>query len=73
MSEWQLIDTAPKDGSKVDLWHPQKGRCTDSFWHKQTYTLYEPWGWGNHSWGRIVGATHWMSLPADPVGSPPHD
>ena len=63
---WQDISTAPKDGTKIDLWHPTRGRLVDAFWNKRTYVLYEPWGWGNASWGRITGATHWRPLPQEP-------
>lgn len=63
---WQSIETAPKDGTKIDLWHPTKGRCVNAFWQRLTSILYEPSCWSNQSWGRIVGATHWMPVPADP-------
>jgi hypothetical protein len=72
MAGWQSIATAPKDGTKVDLWHPTKGRCADAFWHRQTSTLYDPSCWSNQWWGRIVGATHWMPVPTSPVPRPHH-
>lgn len=65
--DWQPIETAPHDGTKIDLWHPDNGRYTDAFWCKQTYTLYEPWGWSNQRLGRIVGVTHWMPMPEPPA------
>jgi hypothetical protein len=63
---WQAIATAPKDGRKVDLWHPTKGRLVDVFWHKQTSSTQLVPGWGTASLGRIVGATHWRPLPEPP-------
>lgn len=68
MNEWQPLETAPRDGTKIDLWHPTNGRFVNAFWCKQTYTLHEPWGWSSQQLGRITGVTHWMPLPR-----PPHD
>jgi hypothetical protein len=59
MTEWQPIETALRDGTKVDLWHPVLGRFTDAYWCKL-------WGW-SYQWGRIAGATHWMPRPAPPT------
>lgn len=63
---WEPIETAPKDGTKVDLWHPTKGRLENAFYQAQTYSPDVPWGWSNPWWGRITGATHWMPLPLPP-------
>ena len=65
---WQDISTAPKDGTVVDLFYPERGRLTDATWG--------PTGWGRHEWRgshtvRMVPSekpTHWMPLPAAPTG-----
>lgn len=77
MSEWQPIETAPKDGTPVDLWiqiYETRGyRATgceyrDSEW--QHYSLPE----FGHSielchvdWQHL--ATHWMPMPEPPKGN----
>lgn len=72
MSEWQPIETAPKDGTKV-----LAGRFTGK--PKADYEGYmavDQWntpsktrGWSG--WGRFNDqywpATHWMPLPAPPA------
>lgn len=30
---WQPIETAPKDGTWIDLWIPSRGRAPDCWWH----------------------------------------
>jgi hypothetical protein len=69
MSEWQLIDSAPKDG-RVILCYGH-GNAT----HIEPMMYYQPDpGQDNGCWGWLEGdtprkqPTHWMPLPA-----PPHD
>ena len=62
MNEWQSIETAPKDGTVVDLWVSEDGRYTDcqfdgGLWlHTQDGLTYS------------LGSdpTHWMPLPPPP-------
>jgi hypothetical protein len=73
--EWQPIYTAPKDGTRVDLW----GKCLLR-WDKASERIVNvAWGpvrdWmGNerddwqHGRGEDFQPTHWMPLPA-----PPHE
>lgn len=74
---WQPIETAPKDGTRVDLLLPDwGGRVTDAYWEHETD------GWGDmpgpqwcvkdhavDGWVEPVGdlPTHWMPLPAPPL------
>lgn len=58
-SDWQAIETAPKDGTRVLVWSAAKGpniaHCGgDKRWH--TRGVY------------LIKATHWMPLPNPPAG-----
>ncbi|MDW9447152.1 DUF551 domain-containing protein [Sinorhizobium meliloti] len=66
MSEWQPIETAPKDGMPILatfwLWdNPEEGRGVDvvswdgAGWSTDAYPVYPP--------------THWQPLPAPPGGA----
>jgi hypothetical protein len=78
-SRWQLIETAPKDGSKVDLCYPPPlGRVINCFWNVR----YGGWNWRApilaHDGAPLPEAkwalssydhlepTHWMPTPAMP-------
>jgi hypothetical protein len=73
MSEWQPIETAPKDGTFVDLWFPENGshivsrRIASCRW-KEDLPGGPAWfaqsGGGGWNMGRK--ATHWMPLPSPP-------
>lgn len=73
MSDWQPIETAPKDGTRVNLWCKRWRPDNDSFSHRWFPDCY--WTKGdsmtNHN-ARWVNmdtawfATHWMPLPEPP-------
>lgn len=76
MSEWQPIETAPKDGTGIlviDMTArlPQAGQA---WWIADVWTLVSPdTGWALEEdlyrsmiW---VSPTHWLPLPAPPVQS----
>lgn len=77
MSEWQPIDTAPRDGSAILATNAgyayELGRCVVVFWET------DPVDNGEHGWMqpddgdevRHTWLTHWMPLPASPSQSPP--
>ena len=65
-AKWQPIETAPKDGTLIDLWYPIRGRITNRRWYRK-----------NKFWGGEVGKfdriatldeepTHWIPLPDAP-------
>lgn len=72
--QWQPIDTAPKDGTEVDLWgidqFAQWGpthlrgprRYTNCRWAKGSFEEHV-WHHRNHG---TIKATHWMQLPDPP-------
>ena len=51
---WQNIDTVPKDGTIVDLWHVKGFRVVDEWWDAE-----DGWtgGWLEDQF------THWMKSP----------
>lgn len=57
MSEWQPIETAPKEGALVLLWI--EGGVEIGFWNGKT------WDDGNF-YDDIGTPTHWMPLPEPP-------
>lgn len=68
MNDWKPIETAPKDGTPVDLW-VLGDRTADCTWNK-TRKRWEHW-WGlDGGMGRSAvdgEPTHWMPLPEPPM------
>lgn len=65
---WQPIETAPRDGTEVDLWSPGCGRTVDSEWKEGRWRYWGPNEFGNNDWCWLkYPPTHWMPIPADPV------
>jgi hypothetical protein len=70
MSEWQPIETAPRDGTDVLVYVPKP------HWHyppPATPGVFEAW-YGYGKWkidtddnGTWVEPTHWMPLPSPPA------
>ena len=66
--EWRPIETAPMDGTIIDLWS-QSGRQADCKWD----TSWTFWGMGGFDTMDWVGIpewekpTHWMPLPDPPA------
>lgn len=65
MSEWQPIETAPKDGRKLLMWHPGMALGAlvlfwmDGYWREPANSL-----------GLKTTPTHWMPLPDPPKVTP---
>lgn len=72
MTSWQPIETAPKDGSSIDVWG-KHGRYPDAFWG------LPPYGqrcWCTEQWHTTYDEvyaqkiepqpTHWMPIPGGP-------
>lgn len=71
MSEWQPIDTAPKDGTEIDLWCEdvmETGfRVIEAKWNRRFGT----WEVSDEPLHVAIGnegvhATHWMRPPKPP-------
>jgi len=63
MSEWQPIETAPKDGKRIICWGP-KLAVAECEWRKRFRD--EPEGWYRSNQPPHVHPTHWMPLPEPP-------
>lgn len=78
MSEWQPIETAPKDGTPVDGWcihltRPDEypgWRHTGIWWEGGAW-LTRPGRFSDYVWAvedpaNVIKVTHWMPLPDPP-------
>lgn len=68
MSEWQPIESAPRDGTEIQLW--AKGEWfPNAHWCRSKLGWYEEYWdahWCSYSESGIYNATHWMPLPTPP-------
>jgi len=65
MSEWQPIDTAPKDGKEILAYAPENEYC-ESRIGVIYFTEYD--GWISADYDAVkYEPTHWMPLPPPPV------
>lgn len=60
--QWQPIETAPKDGTYVDLLHEDGTRLTDCYWNAAICC----WDCGG-AWHPDGSFTHYMPLPKAPA------
>jgi hypothetical protein len=58
--EWQPIETAPRDGTPVDLWHKDGFRVTEQWWEKSDST------WSGLAYDHF---THWRPI-TEPGAAP---
>lgn len=63
MSEWQPIETAPKDGTAILVWTGR--RCTCANWSNRQFKRWNN-GW-DHDRNGFIDPTHWMPLPEPPA------
>lgn len=69
MGEWQPIETAPKDGTEVDVWVADGTgggyRIADAYWCASR----ERWRFNGqiHDIAWTDDPTHWMPLPSPPL------
>ena len=73
MSEWQSIETAPRDGTEILLkiplqWEEPQGRIgsgdyVSAYWYDESSEF-----WVNRldNWISLYRPTHWMPLPKPP-------
>lgn len=71
MSDWQPIETAPKDGNEILVFYQTRKKVVIAYWEPQSYNKKPRPYWaaiGSH-WiesDRKYPPTHWMPLPAPP-------
>lgn len=74
MSEWQPIDTSPKDGTRILAWcvhdNAKWAREQDrSDWQGPVVASWIEHNGGGWMWHGLAGRfTHWMPLPEPPKG-----
>ena len=70
---WQPIETAPKDGTVIDLW--VKSGCLHGG-HRECFAEFRDGCWQSERWNGMdvvewlpieFQATHWMPVPAPPT------
>lgn len=64
---WQPIETAPKDGTVIDIWTTNRGRIVNVAYTLDDFDGTYYWGCEN---GGVYEPTHWMPLPDSPTTQP---
>ena len=67
--EWQLLRTAPRDGSKIDVWTENGVRYVDVFWFEGPAFPEGAFVYYDNNLRDLIDvddATHWMPRPAPP-------
>jgi hypothetical protein len=69
LGEWQLLKTAPRDGSKIDVWTENGVRYVDVFWYEGPAFPEGAFAYYDSNLRDLIDvddATHWMPRPAPP-------
>ena len=71
MDKWMPIETAPKDGTEVQLWGDEDWIPKARWLHVHGGWYVEYWDadWRSYSDSAVYNPTHWMPLPAPPQES----
>lgn len=71
--KWRTIESAPKDGTEVDLWCHNKlsittglGRATDCHFYRGEWIRWTGCD-ENDGYVTVYNATHWMPIPDGPA------
>ena len=65
--EWQDIETAPKDGGKIDVYFNGAGRITDVYYRTKGIAGWcRDHGFPQQTTVFFDSPTHWMPLPSPP-------
>ena len=73
---WETMESAPKDGTQVDLWcrapglSSGPGRTPDCWYSDGYWWRYDDQYGGAQCRSRVHDATHWMSTPEPPLNRP---
>ena len=68
--DWQPIETAPKDGTKVLVWSNSNvwNEPDVAYWGRSNPLNQPAWAGGHCRVSHIDQPTHWMPLPPPPKG-----
>lgn len=79
MANWETINTAPKDGTVIDVWVPGEfgSRWVDVCWSKSSHQCIDSYcdscpndlnvfGWRDPIADERLNPSHWMPRPAPP-------
>jgi hypothetical protein len=77
---WQPIESAPKDGTRIDLWvvrlsssgkHHDEHRAPEAYWDCERERWRCKWLTANGypAFDKHYTTTHWMPLPPPPEGA----
>jgi hypothetical protein len=69
MSEWQTIDTAPRDGTKILIWDELNDEVSIVFFNHDDADAYTGWFHVN-DWVGGARFLHWMPTPPKPSSEP---
>lgn len=72
MSEWQPIETAPKDGTEILGWCQRLGRHIVSWGCQPQHNPHHFWISSTCNINHIDQPTKWMSLPDPPPSGSAH-
>ena len=67
MTEWQSIETAPKDGTRILTWCPKNDAIVLYYDFIYDNNNEKQWFWkdtAEHMWGHQP--SHWIALPKAP-------
>ncbi len=67
--EWHLLKTAPRDGSKIDVWTENGVRYVDVFWYEGPAFPEGAFVYYDSNLRDLIDvddATHWMPRPTPP-------
>ena len=66
MTDWKPIETAPKDGTIVDLWVGSE-RIADCYFEREAWRHWWIGGFDQMDSVKIDGEpSHWMQIPSPP-------
>jgi len=62
------IETAPRDGTSVDVWTKNGERWTDVRFRNDKWVQWWLDDFGSMGWIRVPNPTHWLAIPSPPKG-----
>lgn len=63
---WELIETAPKDGTAILLFYADQRGMVEGYWFSSPKQTDDGWYVEIFGYPGDPGPTHWMELPSPP-------